>query len=962
MAVDPSARETVSFGPFRLIASERLLLKEEVPVALGSRSLDILIALVERPGAVVNRSDLIKRVWPDVIVEESSLRVHIANLRKALGDGREGARYIANLPGRGYCFVAAIERIAGAGQPDFQPGSQRLPRILTRMVGREWTVAAVCSLCAKHRFVSIVGAGGMGKTTVAIAAAHALLDSFQEAVYFVDLGAMSDEALLSGALGAALGCVIRARDPVSAVLAFLADKRALLVFDNCEHMVGAVAKLAERLFAQAPFLHILTTSREALRVEGEHVHLLQPLETPLDYQSISAAEALQWPAIKVFMERAVTSGYQRALTDAEAPVVAAMCRRLDGIPLAIELAGSQAGAYGIQGTADLIDHRFKLLWQGRRSALARHHTLRAMLDWSYNLLSAGEKKLLCQLSIFVGNFTLEGALAVAGPPGCGSLDVAGALSSLVDKSLVWTSDTGRPAHFRLPDTTRAYAAAKLAELGEDQAAAKCHAFYYAGLFQPDVTKLAAFGQQDKFSFTSHLNNIRAALEWCFSESGDIAIGIELITRSATLFIELLHLDECKQWCTRGMEVLPEEARGTRKELSLQVALAISSMFIKGRCDEVGSAIRRSLSLAQSTEDLQCQLHLLVIMHVFLVRIGDFRAALDVAERGAALARASSDTPGIIMAEWAICLTHHMMGDQAAALRHCEIGLDLAAMFNHTQFNFFGFDHHIRALVGLARILWLRGSAERALDTAGQAIELAVQRNCPVTLGISLAYTIPILLWAGDLAKAETWIEQQIAHVSRHSIAPFHALALAQKGELKILQGDVSTGVRLLRGALEALRAERHYALTSSLLRALAEGLARSGHFREANEAIEQALSEQAHETFDRPDILRTQADILLMNSAADSAAATALLLRSLDAARTQSALAWELRSATRLARLWMNAGNAAKARALLSEVYQKFTEGFETADLRAAAGLLAKLGQTSLLACRTREEQLAANI
>jgi predicted ATPase/DNA-binding winged helix-turn-helix (wHTH) protein len=950
---DSRAREIASFGPFRLLTAERLLLKEHEPVALGGRALDILIALVERPGEVVSRRDLIKRVWPDVTVEETNLRVHVAGLRKALGDGQDGARYITNVPRRGYCFVAPVLRSAAAqpavatAAPASRP--QRLPTLLARMVGREETVAALCSLLASRRFVSIVGAGGMGKTTVAVAVAHALLDDFAGAVCFVDLGAVTDAALVAGAVGAALGGFVQAQDPVASLLAFLAEKRLLLVLDNCEHVIEAVAALTERLFVELPHLHLLTTSREALRVEGETVHLLLPLDSPHEDSGLTADQALASPAVQLFMERAAASGYESELSDADAPTVAGICRRLDGLALAIELAASRVGAYGIRGTADLLDKRFKLLWQGRRSALPRHQTLQALLDWSYNLLSEHEKTTLCRLSVFVGSFTLEGALAVVGDIGADAAKVAEAAASLVSKSLLWTLDTGGSSYFRLPDTTRAYAAAKLADSEADDAVARRHALHYAGLFDSDKLRASAFGGRDMSAYAPHMGNVRAALEWSFSGAGDAAVGVELAARAAPLFLGFSLLSECERWCERGMTALQEADRGTKRELALQEALAISAMFTRGNGDEVKAAIERGLGLAEALEDRQHQLHLLAGLHIFLTRIGDFRAALAVAERSVAVAGEVGDPAGIVMAEWMIGVAHHLVGDQAAAQRHCERGLEQAAARGDVHVDFFGYDHRVRALVALARALWLRGLPERALEVAHQVTDEAASRDHPVTVCISYIYTITVFLWTGDFEEVGARIERLLAHAAKYALWPYHAVGLALKGELLVARGEPGAGVQLLRSALATLQTERQQILATGFFRALAEGLAQCGQLGEATAVIAGAveLARRRGTTFDLPDLLRAQAEIFLAGPQPDVAAAEESLVNSLECARRQSALGWELRAAIQLARLWAERGRAQDARNRLSGLYRRFTEGFETADLKAARRLLDELGHLS---------------
>ena len=433
--------QVASFGPFRLLPAEQLLETADGPVRLGSRALEILIVLVEHAGQIVSKRELISRVWPGLSIDETGLRVQLGGLRKALGDGRDGARYVTNITGRGYCFVAPVARSSvrkavPAELPASLGHAHNLPPLLTRMVGRDEVVRSVAARLTSRRFVSIIGPGGIGKTTVAVAVAHALLGDFDGAVCLVEMSSLSDPSLVAGTVVSTLGLKVQSGDPLARLIAFLGDKRLLFVLDSCEHLIDAVAALAERIFKQALDVHILTTSREALRAEGEHVHRLVPLDCPPDDIPLTAAETLMFPAAQLFVERAAAGGSTIELGDSEAVLVGQVCRRLDGIALAIELVAGSVEAYGIHGTAGLLDDSLRLLWQGRRTALPRHQTLNASLDWSYGLLSESERSLFRGLSVFVDTFSVDAAQAVASDHESDSGKVLEVLGSLVAKSLV----------------------------------------------------------------------------------------------------------------------------------------------------------------------------------------------------------------------------------------------------------------------------------------------------------------------------------------------------------------------------------------------------------------------------------------------------------------------------------------------------------------------------------------------
>jgi predicted ATPase/DNA-binding winged helix-turn-helix (wHTH) protein len=471
--------DVICFGPFRLSISERALEKGGVPVRLGSRALDILITLLERPAEVVTKKELFARVWPDLVVDEGNLRYHVSALRKALGQGRSGTRYVTNVSGRGYCFVAPISR--AASPPVLLSNSLGhspvgLPPSPTGMVGRDEIVQFFSEELTARRFLTIVGPGGIGKTTVVKAVSRTMLAAFDGAVHYVDFGQLETPSLVPNMVASTLGLPANLDDPLDALPAFLRDRRMLLLLDSCEHLIESIAPLAERIFQAAPEIHILATSREPLQVEGEHVHRLGALAFPPDDAPLTAVQALTFPAVQLFVERAAAHGGFE-LNDVDASIVAKICRKLDGIALALELAAGRIVAYGLNGIAALLDSPCKLLWQGRRTALPRHQTLTAMLDWSYNLLDESERATLHELSVFAGAFSLEAAQFVVAGDAFKREEVVQAIAGLVTKSLVTVETNHTRTLYRLLDTTRAYVLTKMADSGERGTIAQRHAIY-----------------------------------------------------------------------------------------------------------------------------------------------------------------------------------------------------------------------------------------------------------------------------------------------------------------------------------------------------------------------------------------------------------------------------------------------------------------------------------------------------
>jgi predicted ATPase/DNA-binding winged helix-turn-helix (wHTH) protein len=944
-------KERRSFGPFTLIASERLLTKDGSPVSLGSRALDILIVLASQPNEIISKRDLLARVWPDVTVGESSLRFHIRSLRKALGDGENGARYITTLAGRGYCFVAPVLRssewdpAAAATATGFAHAN--LPSPLIDMVGRDDDVIEVSAQLMTARIVTIVGAGGVGKTTVAVAVGHHLMEAFAGGVLFVDLGVLNDPGLVAATVASTLGLSVQSDDATPSVIAYLHDKRLLLILDTCEHLIEAVAAFASRLFLAAPQVHILATSREVLQIEGEHVYRLESLACPQDEGGLTAAFVQTYPAPRLFIESATASGARLDLSDDEAAIVAGICRKLDGVPLAIELAARRVEAYGLRQTAELLDQRLTSLWPGPRTAPPRQKTLHATLDWSYRLLTELERVVLCRLAIFVGHFTLDAALTVVTNGHVDRSSVFGVIESLVTKSMVATHSFGATTRYRLLDTTRAYALEVEVDAAEIAGLAARHAAYYRSWLEQTAAEWRTLPTgAERAPYLADLNNARAALEWCFGATGDVEIGIALAAAAMPVFVTMSVLTECLRWSERALLAVADRRRGSREEMQLQASLGLSLLITCGPCNAAATALNRSLAIASARGDLVNEVRLLGPLHTYHRRAGEFKIALQYAQRSAEIARMLGDAAAMAAAHALLGISLHVMGDLGGARLELEAALAPGPSSPTSRTIYFGFDHYSWAELALTTTLWLQGYPAQAAARCHQAIKDGERMHHPVSLAIVLN-AIAVLLWIGDLDTAEQHLDWFIARAESQHLKPYRDLGHGLKGELAIRRGDAKAGVEILQNCLLMLHAERYERLTTRFNIVLASGFAASSRFVEGLMLMDETirLTEARGDVTYLPELLRLKGSILLKMPKSRVADAERCFTQSLEMSRVHGSRTWELRTATELAALWAGQGRSDDAHALLLPVVERFAERFDTADLNAAEGVLATLNE-----------------
>jgi len=943
------ADSAILFGPFCLNADRRLLLKDGRPVSIGTRALEILITLVDRAGELVTKDELVSRAWPNTVVEDSNLRAQVAALRKALRDEGSGSHYVTAVPGRGYRFVATISHSSSERKhAAVQSRKSNLPARLTRLIGRTDVVGALGLRLRRCRFVTIAGPGGIGKTTLALAVAAEALDLHRDGVWLFDLAALADPDLVPTVLASTLGFEITSDSPTEELINMLRDKQMLLVFDNCERVIAAVAQLVERILKSAIGTHILTTSREPLRAEGESVHRLAPLGIPPVMAGLTAAFALSFPAVELFIERSAANIDELRLSDADAPLVADICRQLDGLPLAIELAAGRVDAFGVRGVAEGLNDRFQLLsGGGRRTALPRHQALRATLDWSYELLTEPEQTVLRRLGAFARCFTLGSASAVTADSKIDDADFPGILANLISKSLVQLEVEDGVPRYRLLETMRAYSVAKLTESGELSAISRRHAEHFRRVFETALSEWETkAGDEWLACYGPETDNMRSALDWAFSAGGDTTVGMALTVAAIPLWFKLSSTDECRNRVEQALNRAEGADREihTRQVLQLYIALGLSRTFTIGLAPAASAAWKKALEIAESLGDNEFKLETLWGLWFCHIGAAEYRAALDIAKQFCSLAET---TPDLRIGERLIGVPLHCLGEHVEARNRIESNLHHEATpIKSSQGVRFRFNQPLAARVILAQMLWLQGFPDQAIEEAHRGVAEARAGGHAISLCDALAQAqCPIAMLVGDLSSAEQAVTTLLDQASLHALGAWSVLGCCWNGALLIKRGEFERGVSNLRSAIKDLHEVRFAFYHAGFLSTLAEGLASAGRFEAAIDVIDEAIERcmQKEELWCIAELLRIKGEILLKQASTDLSLAEDYFLRSGEWARKQGALSWELRAATSLSKLRCSQGHGAGARNMLLEIYERFSEGFTSSDLRTAKALIDSL-------------------
>ncbi|NLD69760.1 MAG: transcriptional regulator [Limnobacter sp.] len=899
------------FGDFVVSETQRRVERSGQAIRLGPRTFELLLQLIRRAGEYVSKDELLASVWAGVVVADGSVRVHMSMLRKALGEPDaldECREWISNVPLRGYRFNGRVRRDetsssipVGAQEP--APSFTKPPLQLCPLVGREAEVSAVCEALDSHRMVTVIGTGGIGKTSVAIRAAECYRIEHGISPAFVDLSPLISSEHVKGTIARALGAAADMPDLVQAVAQSLAGREVLLLLDNCEHVIDSLVVPITRLLGALPGVRVLATSREPLRMAGEHAVRLPALATP-EADCTTLAQALAWPAVRLLVDRAESTG-ACAFGESDAPRLARIARQLDGIPLAIELVAARLGAQSINDLALRLNDHMRLHSASRRSLVDRHRTLAAALEWSVSRLDDDELRLFRRLSVFRGRFDLDCALSV-------NLDLdaesaCDALISLANKSLVSFDGSDAVAPYRLLDTTRSFAAGMLARSDERPMMLRRHAKFMLDLMNAATAELPKLTEQAWAERYAHrLDDVRFALE--VSRTGpeaDVKTAASLVIASGPLWFHVSQVDEYRGIVADTLALVEQQSEpDTESATWLSTALIIALLHTGGPNEELDAACDRALAgaLAIASKPLELRARWGRCTHEMFR--GNYANALMHSDALFEFAQSWSDAEALVLARRVSAMANHFYGAFETSRRHSAAAIALSGTMGRKPLNLVGPDPLVATQALLCRTLWLQGQTGQALQVAGDAVARALSIEHSVSLCAALYGACPVALWAGERELARTWIPMMRDEAQRRGLRGWLRYAewflLGLQLELAEDRGLCIREQAGRLGAYDTVGKEMFVTFCADWLDDDLIARVDRGEGRWCAAEVRRATGwrDERRGRFEQ---------------------AEASYLQAIETARQQGAIAWELRAALSLARLWAARGRPLQAAHLLDE-------------------------------------------
>ncbi|QWK80838.1 winged helix-turn-helix domain-containing protein [Ochrobactrum sp. BTU1] len=723
--------EGTCFGRFRIFPRLRILMRDGFKVEIGPRAIDILWLLIRANGELVTKDYLLTTVWSGAVVEENNLQAQMSAIRRALGSDRDMIRTEFGL---GYRLVKKQNPEAAAERVLDKPATRALPIPLTPLLGRDRELLELGGLFVKSRLLTIVGSGGVGKTRSALEFAQRLADRDGHDVRLAEMAKISDAQLVEASLANAL--LIPSLD-IHHIREAVGGSKAsplTLIVDNCEHLSGAIAEAIEVLLTNAPHIKILTTSQEPLGISGEQVYRLSPLAMPP--QNVTDIKiALQFPAFALLVERA-SANVPALQVDVE--LTNAICHRLDGLPLALELAAARVPTLGLSGVLAALNDRFNLLTAGRKTALAKHRTLRATVDWSYHLLDADEQLMLRRISVFSSPFDVAAVRAVATPENSDPWYAIDVLGRLVSKSLLLLDLSQTRPQYRFLESIQFYALEKLAEDADLNGIMKRYATFIltaARRANEDWKTLPT--DEWRSTHAGVIDDIRGALDWSFSANGDVQVGTSILACATPYWVQLSLHAECRNRISQVLERFADSL-SPNEEMSLQAALGTALSWAVGPVSDAGDAWQRALYLAQIHAAFEIELQARYGLWLVCLRSGRFQESLYHSREMLRCSINAGDPESTAVAERIEGVSQHFLGNHDLALVLLERSLHWFEVNLPPQRFRFGLDQRVAGRSFLARTLWVLGRVDEAKDIAARAVSEATQLDHANSLCCALA--------------------------------------------------------------------------------------------------------------------------------------------------------------------------------------------------------------------------------
>lgn len=914
---------------------------------MGGRAFELLRLLVQRRGELVSKNELMAAAWPGTFVHDSNLKVNMWSLRRSLGDTQIEPIYIATVARRGYKFIADVR--VGIGEIEGEPAlADPLPLSHAPsprgIVGREADIVEIADLLAEDRHVTLTGAGGIGKTTVALAVAQAFVSRYRDGVCFIDLATISDPTLFGAALVTALGIRGNTDMGLAAVLDYLRPRQMLLILDNCEHVLPAATIFASKFMTDTSPSRLLATSREPLGTTTELVVRLGSLSAPSSGLGLSVDQAVRFPAVELFVRRAAEwSDYE--FVDEDCDAIAVVCHSLDGLPLAIELAAAQISRFTPRELLVVLDQRLGFSAAGAAAGPPRHETLMATIDWSYRLLSQTEARLFALLSVFSDGFEHEDAVFVAEAAGLTPIDVATALGSLVAKSLLSAQARGASLRYRLLDSTRRYAAERRRGDPACSGAMRRHAERMAALFEQSEEDWRWREPTDWTErYLGRIADLRSALSWSFGEQGDDILGIRLAVAAITLWSETSILSEAQARLEVALALAKRVPCDDLSKAKLACALGWSLFYARKSSNENEVTWLDAIAFARRTDSVDLQQRALAGFAFYLLQIGEIARAITYLEEATSLADRDPDSTATSEADKALAWAHAFAGELSKSrpvLDRLASTHSLARGRSRKDAN--EVYRFITVRTNMPFVVWMQGQADYAARLAREAVDAADRGGHWVSQSNALGLAaLPISLEIGDLDALDMFTERLRRNLERERIWRWVSVERYFSACLRDLRGD-PRAVDDLRAAIDELIECRFLMRIGSYLSFLARAYLRQGRIAQARDAVTRAIDyqERQGERWCRSELQRVNASILLEDG--ETVRAEKLLKEALAEARAIGALTFALRIATDLAAHWAATNREIDAVQLLAPILGEFTEGFGTQDLVRASRLLAQI-------------------